>query len=235
MGDPISAGTHLLAALGFGAALVPLWKRTEGDPWRRLTALTFGMSAILLFTASTAYHSAAYGTPLKALLRQYDHASIYVMIAGTFTPIVGNMYRGFFRGFILGVVWTLALSGIVLKLWFFGSTPEWVDVVLYLGMGWFGVIPCAPLLWKLPRAATAFIGTAAVAYTVGALCELEGWPTLAPGVFSFHEVSHLTVMLANACFYVFIFRYTLAVKAPVELSRDEPADDLATVAAGATV
>ena len=209
MADPASATTHGLAAAGAAVALVPLWRGTAGDPWRRFTCVVFGVSNLLLFSASTAYHAAG-EQALKLSLRRFDHASIYVLIAGTFTPIAGNLIRGRFRAVVLGIVWALALAGIVLKTCFaFGATPEWVDVAFYLGMGWFGAVPCYPILKRLPLSATGLILGGAFCYSIGALVELFGKPVLIERVFSFHELFHLAVMIASVCFYLFVFRHVL--------------------------
>src|SRR5207248_1342525 len=108
--DPIAAGTHLFGAVASLVGTVHLWQKTLGDTWRRFTVTVFGLSLFLLFGASTAYHT-AFPSELKYLtLRRCDHASIYVLIAGTFTPIVGNLIGGVFRAFVLGTVWGLAVA-----------------------------------------------------------------------------------------------------------------------------
>lgn len=205
--DPIAAGTHFLGALASIAATVTLWRRTAGDRWRRFTVAVFGASMLLLFTASTAYHTAFPG-PLKVHLRRYDHAAIYVLIAGTYTPIVGNLVRGWLRAFVLGTVWSCALAGVVLKLFFFGVAPEWLDTTLYLAMGWFGVVPFVRIFQDHGACRpVALVGLPAVFYSIGALCELYGWPVVIEHVFGHHEVFHLCVLGASALFYVFVLEY----------------------------
>lgn len=210
LADPVAAATHLVGALASGASLAPLLWRAGDDPWRRGTVSVFGASMVLLYCASTAYHTVAAGAS-KSLLRQLDHASIYVLIAGTFTPVVGNLLRGRLRVSILTLVWTLAVFGIVLKVFFFEGTPEGIDMALYLGMGWVGLVPFAAIAFARTHSpgALALIPSGAVFYTLGALSELFGWPVFVPGVFGFHEVFHLAVMAASVCFYVFVLRHAL--------------------------
>jgi channel protein (hemolysin III family) len=223
--DPVAAGTHLLGAIASLAGSVQLWRRTPGDLWRRFTVSVFTASMFLLFCASTAYHTAFPG-PLKLGLRHFDHASIYVLIAGTFTPIVGNLVRGSFRTLVLGTVWSLAVAGVVLKLFFFDSVPEWLDTTIYLSMGWFGVVPFFRI-WRDHGALrpVLFILAPALTYSAGAVCELYGWPVIVEHVFGFHEVFHVCVLVASALFYLFVLEHVTPVADPAprfEPARDEP-------------
>lgn len=209
LSDPVAATTHMAGALASIAGGIQLWARTPGDRWRRFTVVVFSASMLALYVASAAYHSVA-PSPLKAALRHWDHAAIYVLIAGTFTPIVGNLVRGRFRAFVLATVWSLALAGVALKLLFFGAPwlPEWLDVALYLGLGWFGVVPFVRIFQDHGACRPVFlIGTPALVYSIGAVCELVGWPVFVEHVFGYHEVFHLCVLLASALFYAFILEY----------------------------
>jgi hemolysin III len=220
--DPVAAGTHFVGAIASAAGTLHLRRRAAGDLWRSATLSVFGGSMVTLFTASAAYHTAFPG-PLKyALLRRLDHASIYLLIAGTFTAIAGNLVNGWFRVFVLGTVWPLALVGAALKLFLFGVAPEWLDTTLYLTLGWFGVVPFIPILRGRSRRVVVHVFAPAVIYSIGALCELFGWPILIEHVFGYHEVFHLCVLLAAALFYTFVLENVVPIS-PSQPSAATPA------------
>ncbi|MBI3724841.1 hemolysin III family protein [bacterium] len=223
--DPFAAASHLVGFLAADGVVAPLWKRSSGSAWRRTTVVVFAASMLLVYAASTAYHTVG-SEPAKGILRRFDHASIYVLIAGTFTPIVGNLATARFRAWVLATVWAAAVCGVLLKTCFFGATSEAVDTSLYLAMGWFGVVPSVPILKTRSLGAAAFIAGGAGFYTLGALSELFGWPILVPGVFGFHEVFHLFSMAASACFFGFVLRYVVPVS-PACLDVVEPLPVLA--------
>jgi hemolysin III len=224
VGDPIAAGTHALATLAAAWSLVPLWLRSAGSSWKRISVMVFGLSNVALFAASAAYHTAT-DPVLKDTLRHIDHAVIYVLIAGTFTALSGNLNAGKLRLVVLTTIWSLAAVGIVLKVFFFEGVPEWLDVAYYLTMGWLGIVPTVPIMLSRGiRSAIGIVG-AALFYTLGAICELQGWCDVAPGIFGHHEVFHLAVMAASACFYTTVFKYVLP---PLP---EEPALEFSTVPA----
>jgi len=203
--DPIAALTHLFAAVAAIFVIAPLWRRSTGKPWRRMSVLVFGVSTFVLFTASGSYHAAS--GPLKASLRRLDHASIYVLIAGTFTPVVAHLTSGWVRSRVLTWIWGFAAAGVVSKLLFFGALPDWVDTLLYLAMGWLGVIPAIPIARARRYGVLGWMGLGAVLYTVGALAELFRWPVIVPRVFGYHEIFHLAVMGGSAAFLSLILRH----------------------------
>lgn len=205
LSDPASALTHLLAAVAAVWATARLWVNTTGVPARRVSVLVFALSSLLLFLASGVYHAAF--EPWKSALRRVDHAAIYVLIAGTFTPVVAHLNRGWFRAVVLSSVWGFAALGVALKLFFFGVVAEWVDTGLYLAMGWFGVVPAVPYAFARMWGVLGWMVLGGACYTVGALCELVRWPTLVPGVFGPHEVFHVAVLGGSAAFLSLILRH----------------------------
>lgn len=205
LSDPVAALTHLAAALGALWAIVHLWARTTGAPSRRASVLVFGFSSLLLFLASGTYHAAF--EPWKSALRRVDHAAIYVLIAGTFTPVVAHLPIGRARPWLLGAVWAMAALGVSLKLLLFGALPEWVDTSLYLLMGWFGLVPAVLLLRAGRHGVVRWMAAGGLSYTLGALCELFRWPALLPGVVGGHEVFHVAVILGGAAFLSLILRH----------------------------
>lgn len=206
LADPVSAATHMAAAAASVWALVPLWRGTASCPWKRATVTAFGVSLVLLFAASATYHALPFG-PLRDVFRRLDHASIYFHIAATFTAVAGNLMRGGWRVFTIAAIWVIAGAGMVFKLAFFGAASEAVDTGLFLATGWFGCLPFVAVVRTVGVASTWPIVLGAIFHTGGAVAELYGWPRLWSRVFSFHEVYHLLVVAASACFFVFVLRH----------------------------
>jgi len=218
--DPVAAGTHFVAFLAMLGGSRALLARTVARPYARTLAFIYALATLAQYAASTVYH-----TWHGMLLRRVDHASIYILIAGTFTPIAGLQLSTVPRSLILVASWSFAVAGVVLKLFFFDSVSEGVDTALYLGAGWFGAVPTLFIWRRGERRTTAWIVFGAVVYSIGALCELFGWPRLVPGVFNFHEVFHLCVMLAGASMFVAVWRSTderLAPRQRVVITRRGP-------------
>ena len=137
--EPVNGLTHLIAA---GAALIGMilllilgW----GQPGKLISLLIYGLSLILLFLASGLYHSITANPKALVKLRKFDHSAIYLLIAGTYTPICFNMLEGFWKWGMLGIVWGLALIGIGVKI-FFIKAPRWMTVGVYLFMGWLCIL-----------------------------------------------------------------------------------------------
>ncbi len=210
LSDPIAALTHLGAAALAGGAIVRLWTRSTGNPARRISVLVFGASMLVLFLASGTYHAAF--EPWKTALRRVDHAAIYVLIAGTFTPVVAHATVGRLRTGVLVIVWAIAACGIVVKLAFFGIVPESLDTILYLAMGWLGLVPAYPIVRARRFDLALRLALGGVAYTLGALCELLRWPVIVPGVFGFHEVFHIAVIAGSAAFLSLVLRHVVPRK-----------------------
>jgi hemolysin III len=172
----------------------------------RLALLAYGFSLVLMFTASTVYHLVK-TTPARELwLRKLDHVAIYLLIAGTYTPVCVIVFTGAWRwGLLLGI-WLLAVAGIAFKLAYM-KTPRWLTVALYLIMGWLGVVGFGPLLAALPLAAFGWLLAGGLLYSVGAVIYATRRLDFLPGVFGFHEVWHLFVTAAGAAHFVFMLGY----------------------------
>src|SRR5829696_4139400 len=198
--EPINGFTHaaggLLAALGLGVLLATAWSAGRID---QLVAFgVFGLSLVALYAASALYHLLPLSPSGVARLRRLDHMTIFVLIAGTYTPFCLLALDGGWRWGLLGLIWSLALCGVLLKaLWM--DAPRWLSVVLYLGMGWIAVIATPALL----RAVLA----GGLVYSAGALVYGLKRPNLVPGVFGFHEVWHLFVLAGIACHFWAVLRY----------------------------
>jgi hemolysin III len=206
--DPINGLTHLVGGLLASVGLIVLLAgaASEGRVDQLVAFGIFGLSLIALYTASTLYHLLLLSPRGVARLRTVDHMSIFVLIAGTYTPFCLLALEGVWGGGLLGLIWGLALCGIVLKLLWMDA-PRWLSVALYLGMGWVALV-AAPALFRAvsPGGMTWVLG-GALAYSAGALIYGLKRPNPIPGVFGFHELWHLFVMAGSACHFWAVLRY----------------------------
>ena len=162
-----NAVTHGLGVLlsVAAAALLIVFASLRGSAWIIVGVSIFGATLIVLYTASTVYHAVG-GARAKARLKVFDHASIYLLIAGTYTPCVLGPLRGGWGWSLFGVIWGLALAGVVFKVFMVGRFPR-LSTVIYVAMGWLVLIAAVPLVRALPGAALAWLVAGGVAYTAG--------------------------------------------------------------------
>jgi hemolysin III len=206
--EPVNGLTHLVGGLlAFVGLIVLLAKAASGGRVDQLVAFgVFGFSLIALYTASALYHLLPLSAAGTARLRLVDHMSIFVLIAGTYTPFCLLALDGAWRVGLLGLIWSLALCGILLKfLWM--DAPRWLSVALYLGMGWAAVIAAPALFRAVPAGGMAWVLAGALVYSVGALIYGLRRPNPMPGVFGFHELWHLFVMAGSACHFWAVLGY----------------------------
>ncbi len=161
----------------------------------------YGLTLIGLYTTSTLYHCLRVRPSGRVVLRKLDHMMIFLLIAGTYTPICLITLDGAWRWSILGVIWGLAAAGSVVTL-FFVHAPRWVSSVVYLGMGWMIVIAMAPLVRNMPLPAFVMLGAGGLLYTVGAVLYALRWPGRDHKYFGFHEVFHIFILTGSVCHYV---------------------------------
>jgi channel protein (hemolysin III family) len=212
--DPFSSLSHLLAAFVFAILTFALVGRgrssdLEHEPTPRYTArvislLIFSLSAVLLLTCSGFYHLVGHAGPARAFLQRLDHAAIFILIAGTFTPIHVIMFRGPARWAMLALIWTIAILGATFKTVYFASTPATLGLVLYVCMGWIGAIPIT-MLWRAYGAkfiAPLLLG--GVAYTIGAAIEWAEPRPLLASIIRAHELFHVAVIAGLALHWRFI-------------------------------
>jgi hemolysin III len=204
--DPISGLTHLASALAALAGGVVLVLAGPSDGLARLALLAYGLSLVLLFAASSTYHLVKTSPARELLLRKLDHTAIFLLIAGTYTPVCAIVLTGAWRWGLLAAIWSLAAIGIAFKL-FFIRAPRWVSVGIYLAMGWLGVIGFGPLFRALPWPAFAWLVAGGLLYTIGAVIYGTQRLDFFPGTFGFHEVWHLFVTAASTAHFIFVLVY----------------------------
>ncbi len=193
--------THGVGAALSVAGLVLLVVRAaaSGDPWRVVSFAIFGTTLVLLYTASTLYHAL---TPkrAKSVFNVLDHAFIYLLIAGTYTPFLLVSLRGAWGWSLFGIVWGLTIAGGVFKVWFTGRF-RLLSTLLYVGLGWLCVIAIKPMLANVPPAGLAWLLAGGVAYTGGTVFYL--WRRLHYS----HAVWHLFVLAGSFCHFVAVYGY----------------------------
>lgn len=208
-GKPLMRGWfHIFAALGSVAATVGLLLRTLDDPLRLLSLLVFGLSTIELYTVSAIYHVGWWKGRRRTVLRALDHANIFVLIAGTYTPICVNVLSGWLRIALLALIWLLALVGVAGAV-FTLRLPRWLSTGLYIVMGWVALISAPVLIRLLPWEAIGLLVGGGVLYTIGALFYALKRPNPFPRVFGYHEIFHLFVIAGGTAFVVMIWGWVV--------------------------
>ncbi len=206
--EPVNGLTHLAGGLLASVGLIVLLATaTRAGRIDQLVAFAiFGFTLIALYAASALYHLLPLSPSGVARLRQVDHMSIFLLIAGTYTPFCLLALEGGWRVGLLGLVWGLALCGILLKfLWM--DAPRWLSVALYLGMGWVALVAAPALFRALPAGGMAWVLAGGLVYSAGALIYGLRRPNPVPGVFGFHELWHLFVMAGSACHFWAVLGY----------------------------
>lgn len=202
--EPVNALTHWGGALAALIVLGPLlsWAHARGlTLW---PFVVFSVSMVALYAASASYHSFRSGERGLLWLRKLDHAGIFLLIAGTYTPVAYFGLSGPLQAAVLWIIWGVALSGITLKLVTM-SLPRWISTALYLGMGWLAVAFLPQLAHNLPAAALFWLAAGGVMYSIGAVVYGTKRWNPRPGVFGFHEIWHLFVLAGTAAHVVMMF------------------------------
>ncbi|MCZ7550243.1 MAG: hemolysin III family protein [Anaerolineales bacterium] len=199
--EPVNSLTHwagaVLALAGLIALLIVGWSK----PAKIVSLAVYGLSLIAMFSASATYHMVRAKEKVLLVLRKLDHSAIYLLIAGTYTPFCVNAFDGFWKWGMLGVIWTLAAIGIVVKI-FYIKAPRWLNAGIYVVMGWLCVGAGGQMLAALPAWVFGWLLTGGVIYTLGAVVYITKIFNFWPGVFGFHEVWHIFVLLARAAHFV---------------------------------
>ncbi len=209
--EPVNGLTHFFAALAAMVGTIVLVVPGQNSPSREIALAAYGVSLILLFATSAAYHMAKAGPRGLAILRQLDHSAIYVLIAGTYTPFCILMFSGFWKWGLFAIIWSLAIVGIVVKVVIMRA-PRWVTAGIYVVMGWLCIAAIGEMLRVLPAGALAWLIIGGVIYTLGAVVYITRKLDFVPGRFGFHEVWHIFVILGAAAHFIAIAGYVARVR-----------------------
>lgn len=205
--EPFCGLSHFVGVLLSVAALVVLLVLARGRFWHTTGFAIYGASLILLYTASTLYHTLPVGPPYAGWLQRFDHVAIFVLIAGTYAPVCLVALRGAWGWSLFAAEYTLAGAGIGAVLFGRRRFPEWVRVGLCVVMGWLIVIALRPLGAVLGTGGMAWLLAGGIAYSAGTVILATDRPHLWPGRFSAHDLWHLFVLAGSACHFILMCRF----------------------------
>ncbi len=208
--DPGSAITHFIGMLMAMFSTLPLLIRASNSPEKVhvISLAIFALSLILLYTASTVYHTFDLTDKINRRLKKFDHMMIFILIAGTYTPICLIPLNGKTGISLLIAIWGMAILGICLKA-FWVYCPKWVSSVIYITMGWTCVLAFTPLMSALPSAAFGWLLAGGIIYTIGGLIYALKLPIFNqkhPN-FGTHEIFHLFCLGGSICHFIFMYRF----------------------------
>ncbi|MEK6250249.1 MAG: hemolysin III family protein [Planctomycetales bacterium] len=222
--EPVASWSHFFgAALFFVLSIVLLrggWRAAADLPaatrWARMFSLAlFCFSAVSLFSVSGVYHLLGFRNEARDVMLRVDYAFIFALIASTYTPIMVYLLKGILRWLPLLLIWSAAITGIVLFA-VFGEIPIWFSVTLMAGLGWSGIYPVIVLLKRYGFRFVEPVLSGAAAYTIGAAIQAAGEPMIIQGVLGPHEIFHIAVILGALCHWKFI--HTIATSEPVRIA-----------------
>jgi channel protein, hemolysin III family len=203
--DTVSGMIHFVAAIIAIAGTVFLCTTSNGGTAEIVPKLIFGLSMVLLLAASAAYHLVRGPEKLISRLKKIDHSMIYVLIAGTYTPVVSVCLTGTLRlSYIVGI-WVFALLGVIFKI-FYAGRFRIVSTILYIIMGWSIVFAISPLARVVGTGGLILLLSGGVLYSIGAIFYMLKRPNISKN-FGFHELFHVLIVLAAGAFYAFILVY----------------------------
>jgi len=211
--EPVNGLTHLAAAVAAAVGLMILIYIARHNPTKLVSLSIYGLSLALMFSASTAYHLLNVGPRISLLLRKLDHSSIYLLIAGTYTPICLHYFTGVWRWAPLAVIWSLAVIGIAVK-FFIIKAPRWLTAGVYLLMGWLALVAGKQVLASIPAGALVWLLFGGLFFTWGAIVYILKKPDPLPGVFGFHEVWHIFVILGAFSHFVIMVAFIAPAAGP---------------------
>jgi hemolysin III len=204
--EPFCGISHAAGALAAIAGMIVLLCFHRSQPERWIGFTIYGFSLIFLYTASTLYHSLRVGERACEWLQRLDHSAIFLLIAGTYTPVCLIMLRGAWGWSLLGVVYGIAVTGIILTLCW-KNLPNWLRVVLYVCMGWLAMVAFGPLRHALGTAGMCWLIAGGVIYSIGTIIYATDRPHLFNGKFSAHDLWHIFVLGGSACHYFVVLRF----------------------------
>lgn len=196
----VTHGVGLAAAIA-GLVVLVLFAAATRDPWRITACAVYASTLVLLYGASTLYHALS-ATRARAVFRVLDHSAIFLLIAGTYTPFALVSLRGPWGWTLFGIVWGLAVLGIVAKA-VFGTRWPILSTVIYVGMGWVVLVAVKPLVANVPPGAIAWLVAGGIAYTGGVV--FYAWTRLRYS----HAIWHVFVLAGSVCHYVAVIRYVV--------------------------
>ena len=208
MQNPIRGFLHGAAAAAAVVGLFILLSRAQGSGPAITGTLIFGSALLIMYTVSAMYHSIPWGEQWKARLQRVDHSMIFLVVAGTFTPIAIAALDGAWLVVALSVIWAIALAGILLKA-LLPNVKTWLSLTLQMLMGWSLLVWIPAINTQLGTAAVVLIGIGGLCYSVGVIIFTTKRPKLFPRSFSYHELFHVLVITGSTLHFLVIFWYAI--------------------------
>lgn len=206
MKEPVNTWTHLIPFMAAIIGLVFLIIICKDNISKLVTMTIYGLSMIVLYGASSVYHWVRTTPQRELLLKRLDHIAIYFLIAGSYTPVFYYGLEGAWRWAMLSAVWTLAIVGMALKIWFIHA-PRYVSATFYVSLGWIALVPFLQLIKHLPIGAIILMAVGGVVYTMGAVIYATKIFDFFPKRFGFHEIFHLFIATGSILHFIMIFIY----------------------------
>ena len=203
--NALTHGLGVVAALCGSSVLITL-AAVRGDVWQFSSAVVYGITLVLLYAASTLYHAVPHANA-KARLKVFDHCAIYLLIAGTYTPITLISLRETWGWWMFGTIWTLAMLGVIFKLFFTGRF-KLVSTLIYVGMGWLVILAIKPILMHLDNWTLGWLFVGGLFYTGGT------WFYMHQRLRYAHAIWHLFVLAGSISHYVAVMGLVIAPRAP---------------------
>jgi hemolysin III len=198
----------VLSLLGASA----LWRAGAGDVAMQIALVVFAASLVGLYTVSSLYHSFPWEAVWKRRMQRVDHSMIYVLVAGTYTPLAMGVLDGWLLAAALGATWTITIVGVAQKVFWPDAVGDWFSIAMQMVQGWLALPFMGAVARTLPREAFLLVVAGGLLYTVGMVLFVTRRPRLWPRVFSYHEVFHVCVCAASAMHYAAILTYVSRVQ-----------------------
>ena len=208
MKEPVNTWTHFITFLAGLVGLVFLIVLSHNNTSKLITMTIYGVSVIILYGTSTIYHWVKTTPEKERVLRKLDHISIFLLIAGTYTPVFYYGLDGIWKWAMLSSIWALCLIGIVMKVFLIGVSRS-VSTAFYISLGWLALIPLFKLVQSMPIGAIILMFLGGVAYTIGGVIYGTKIFNFFPNKFGFHEIFHLFVSTGSVLHFVMILYFVL--------------------------
>jgi len=204
--EPFNALSHMAGAIAsiVGLTLLVVFAAIKADVWHVVSFAIFGGTLVLMYTSSCLYHGLRLSEKGIAVMQKIDHITIFMLIAGTYTPFCLVPLRGPWGWSLLITAWSIALAGIFLKLFCF-NVPRWISTGIYLVMGWIVLAAVYPLVMALNLSSLIWLGLGGLFYSSGAVIYGLKRPDPWPDTFGFHGIWHLFVLSGSFCHFRAVF------------------------------
>jgi len=208
---------HAVAALLMIYGTWRLWELASPQRAKQWTLLIYGLSSVAVFACSAVYHIVHWSPPMRQFMRQLDHAMIFILIAGTYTPLSYNLLDRFWRILLLVSVWSLGLTGVFISAFPAAlKLPRHTLLILYLLAGWVCMIAAPQVYRAVGWRPIGALASAGVMYSIGGLFYALKRPNIWPDVLGYHELFHLATIAANGIFYVCMLKLVIPLVPALE-------------------